>query len=657
MVELPGMEQNSFLQQTIRLSPYVTELDRSKLTEGLASEIVTGEIGVTLNELDRSAWSITPETSSDRNNVHFSLAVGKFKSENNYHWKAFKSVTILGIATAPGVVIATLYGNESIAKLIIQITDNHPFDLDYFLTKSAGLGEPWKSCIGSIFGPLQGMPPHSYDVALQWTRLTKMLDRRAAGLSARTELLNREQHIAEADSMGKQREKTNQKLAKKVKLAEEKRSRTAPRNVVPRTSSGPASTEKSTGGRSGDVPTTPTATLPGATSSLTGKTSRPKQPVSKSRKPKQVTPAPIPESTLLRCQPGLDDDETPPCTNDVPGSQPEDISREIITAGATSNVGETVIMSGELPGRLDDVLNIMPRVSPPKPPKVLLLSEKEWSANPIVRNEDATLQIPEELETEVVTVVSSKKVEDKAAELRRRALLNEKFTRESDYMYIFGRDQIFELSLQHMEPSDHRSGRIYRDFEKAGAEDIKRNLILANFVKPVLTVMPNLAHRPKDWAECVNAGKFKIINGQHTWHAAKSCLSDAILREAYPSIETMKLWDVQVVWTNKVHHLHALSYKCNEGQNETRHLTSLLRAILHCRVLFEQEGKPPMVRKNASTKKKKAAQNEESAVDLEAKSKYEVNKLICTHLKFSALYFSTCISVFNSLDFISLTPI
>lgn len=631
LVELPGMEKNRFLKQTIRLSPYVTELDRSKLTEGLASEIMTAEIGVTLNELERSAWSITPESSTDRNNVLFTLAVGKLKSENNYHWKAFKSVTVLGIATAPGVVIVTLYGNESIAKLIIQITDNHPFDVEYFLSKTAGLAEPWKSCIGSIYGPLQGLHPESYDIALQWTRLTKMVDRRAAGFSTRSALVNREQHLSEGVAMGPKRGKNDHKLAKKVKLAEEKRSRAAPRTVVPGNSSGPSPTEKSSKARSAHTdpamsPTTPTATLPGATPSLTGKTSRPKQPVSKSKKMKQMTPVPIPASSSLRCQPGLDDEETVPCPSKMQGSEPESIPREIVAAGGTSSVGETAVMGVELRGRPDDILNILPRPCAPKPLKVHLLSEKEWSANPTVREEDVTLKIPDELETEVLTVASSRKVEDKAAELRRRALLNDKFTRESDYMYIFGRDQIFELGLAHMEPSDHRSGRIYRDFEKAGAEDIKRNLILANFVKPVLTVMPNLAHRPKDWAECVNAGKFKIINGQHTWHAAKSCLSDSILRETYPSIEAMKVWDVQVVWTDRVSHLHSLSFKCNEGQNETRHLTSLVRAILHCRVLFEQEGKPPMVRKNASTKnKKKASQSEEPTADLQGKSKYEVN--------------------------------
>ena len=59
-------------------------------------------------------------------------------------------------------------------------------------------------------------------------------------------------------------------------------------------------------------------------------------------------------------------------------------------------------------------------------------------------------------------------------------------------MYIFGRDQIFELLLNHKEPCDHRFGRIYHNYEKAMAEDIKRNLILANITKLVLTVMPSL---------------------------------------------------------------------------------------------------------------------------------------------------------------------
>lgn len=202
----------------------------------------------------------------------------------------------------------------------------------------------------------------------------------------------------------------------------------------------------------------------------------------------------------------------------------------------------------------------------------------------------------------------------------------EKFHKDSDYMYIFGRDQIFELALAHMEPSDHRSGRIYRDFEKKGAEDIQRDLILHNYRKSVLTVMPNLARRPVDWEDCVNAGVFKIINGQHTWHAARELLKDPVLRAENSRLQDMTVWDVQVVWTDKVSHLHSLSYKCNEGHNESKHLTSLPRAIIHCRILWEQAGKPPPFRKNASTSKKKDSDGYEEK-EQQLKAKFDVSTL------------------------------
>lgn len=149
-------------------------------------------------------------------------------------------------------------------------------------------------------------------------------------------------------------------------------------------------------------------------------------------------------------------------------------------------------------------------------------------------------------------------------------------------MYIFGRDQLFELAITHMEPSHHKSGRIYRDFESSGSDEIKRNLQMHNYTKPILTVMPNTETRPTDWKQCVKAGKFKITNRQHTWHAANAVLLDTAVHTTTPRLEDLKVWDVQVLWTDKVHHLHALSFKCNEGQNEAKHLTSLLRAILHC---------------------------------------------------------------------------
>lgn len=77
------------------------------------------------------------------------------------------------------------------------------------------------------------------------------------------------------------------------------------------------------------------------------------------------------------------------------------------------------------------------------------------------------------------------------------------------------------------------------------------------------------------------------------------------------------------MWTDKISHLHALSYKCNEGQRKSKHLTPLLRAIVHCRILWEQASKPPLFRKNASTRKKKETDADDNMIDLQLKAKYE----------------------------------
>ena len=620
------MASKKFLQQRFHFSPYLSQLDLSDLEESLRLEVSPGEIALTLNGSKGSSWSITPDITRDRNNVLFTLAVGKLKSENVFHWKAFRSISVLGLATVTGVIIVTLYSNESIAKLIIRLEENHPFNVEYFTSEANGLVEPWKTTILSVFGPLQGMQQESVDLALSWSRLTKRVDRRAAVLSKTSTSLNSEGTVSEQESMG--REKEDPKEGRYVKRAEEKRARITPKAVVPSAPTGDVGQSLrvpsgSAQGRESSLPVTPLAAVGAGRSSLTGKTARPKQMVSKTKYLKGSCSTAAP--TLLT-QPGLENDDAPgeapaPASDHLTESV-RNISHDILNAGSSGEAG-IAIMAGPLSGRVDDILNIMPRELAPKPPKVRLMSEKVWSSNPVTNPVDDSVVIPEDLETEVDVVVTSKKGEDRDADLRKRSLLNEKFTRESDYMYVFGRDQIFELALGHMEPSNHRLGRIYRDYEKAGAEDIKRNLILANYVKPVLTVMPNLDHRPKDWSECVNAGKFQIINGQHTWHAAIACLNDPVLRSQNPRIEDMKLWDVQVVWTDKASHLHALSFKCNEGHNETKHLTSLLRAILHCRVLWESAGKPPLVRKNASTRRKKDPQAIEAA-DPKLKQRYEV---------------------------------
>ena len=234
----------------------------------------------------------------------------------------------------------------------------------------------------------------------------------------------------------------------------------------------------------------------------------------------------------LLSQPGLENDSS---LVDRSVQARENVSHPVRNIIADiQNVGgsahtEAVVLKGTLNGRVDGVLNILPCELASKPVKVRLTLQKAWDANSSTKSLDPSLYISEDLKTEVIMAPNSNKSENRDAELQKYSLLNEKFIGLSEYMYVFGRDQIFELGLGHMKPSDHLSGRIYSDYEKVKAEDIKRNLILANFLKPILTVMPNLDHRLKDWAECMNAEKFHIINGQHTWHTALDSLKDSLL--------------------------------------------------------------------------------------------------------------------------------
>ena len=553
--------------------------------EVLKREIMRGEIAVTLNACPRSAWSVTPESSADRSSVLFTIAVGKVKSEKNYHWKALRTTKVLDIITMQGFVIVTLCANESIAKLFVKVEERHPFNVEWFIEKAASLVEPWRKCICQTFGQLTGMEPVSIDVGDTWYRLSKMVDRHAAGFASKMASENEEPITVGQEVFGKHKAKVDPKIKRAGKM-DEKRARSTPQSVQPAASSGIArSTRSAQVGSLQDeeciLPETLAATLSAPGVSLPTRNARPKQFASKKIRTKPSPPTPIPASIPLNSHPGVDDDdgipeETSETATRIPMTNPE-VSRDTDNPQlGGAGAAESAVIVGPTPGRVDDVLKILPRPSARKPPKVRILDEKSRSANHVVVDLDRNFEIPDELETEISVLDKLKKGEDKDAELRKRALLNEKFARESEYMYIFGTDQLSELALTHMEPSDHRSGRIYRDYEKKGAEDIKRNLILANFTKPVLTVMPNLQTRPRVWTECVNAGKFKIINGQHTWHAAISYLNDPELRQSNPRIKEMKIWDVQVVWTEKVSHLHALSFKCNKGQNESRHLTSLL---------------------------------------------------------------------------------
>lgn len=618
--EITGMEGNRFLVQTVHLSPYITEVQLSELDESIRREISSEEIAVTLNGVSNSAWSIHPECSVDRNNCLFKLAIGKPMSEG-YRWKDFRSVSVLGMMSKPGVLIVTLCSNDSIAKLVVRIEENHPFNTEYCFSQIWNMDEPWKTLMHKALGHTLRHPDSGFDIAPIWTSMTTLIDKTAAHL-ARKALLDAEFPISNSGFvMGRAKSKTDPKPTMQTRRSEEERSRRLPRPAVTDQTNASASTERrraSTGARSTtpSLQTTPSAST-GAGRLAPPRSARRESALASTQDEQEASEEAPAESSQLGDTAHTASAQRTPLSRST-ASPMRSINNDILAA-ADSPTGGSVATGNILSVRDNDVRNIInPRK---KPDKVTLVEKGLWSSYPAARALDATVKIPDLLVVEAPTE-KVKKNDDPAAALRLKAKINDQFTKDSDYMYIFGREQIFELGITDMEPTDHKSGKIYRDYEAGGSEEIKRNLLMHNYVKPILTVMPNTQRRPTSWKECVEAGKFKIINGQHTWHAANAVLLDEGLRTSNPRLEDLKVWDVQVVWTDKVSHLHALSFKCNEGQNEKKHLTSLLRAILHCRVLYEQEGKPPQIRKNASTKKKKNAEAPE--VTAEQKMKYEV---------------------------------
>ena len=123
----------------------------------------------------------------------------------------------------------------------------------------------------------------------------------------------------------------------------------------------------------------------------------------------------------------------------------------------------------------------------------------------------------------------------------------------------------------------------------------------------MLTVMPVTRTRPTCWNECDNAGKFIIINGQHTWSAAKEIVSGQVPVEDNEVTRRVKKWTCEIVWTDNRDHLHSLSCKYNDGNVARPFLSSLPATIKHCRYLWDEARRPSHFRKNTS----KALQNEE----------------------------------------------
>ena len=226
-----------------------------------------------------------------------------------------------------------------------------------------------------------------------------------------------------------------------------------------------------------------------------------------------------------------------------------------------------------------------------------------WIVNPDTLPFDASI-IPSKLFEDVEVKKSGKRSKEANTQLKLKAeaAANKGFRRNSSYMYIFGRGTYFELDVKDMVNAREDSGVIFRPLEREGINHVLSRMVKLNFNKQILTVKPDTRNRPTCWRECWEAGPFIIINGQHSWAAAKEILSGETTVDDTAVVNHVRKWTCEVVWTDINEHLHALSCKCNDGNVDDPFLSSLSKTIILCRHLWDNAHRPPHVRKNSGKK-------------------------------------------------------
>jgi hypothetical protein len=222
-----------------------------------------------------------------------------------------------------------------------------------------------------------------------------------------------------------------------------------------------------------------------------------------------------------------------------------------------------------------------------------------WVENPDTVPYDPAA-VPDKLFVDLVFKKEAKRSEEEEARkrLKAEAVANKKFKELSKYMYIFGRGTFFELEVDDMTQADEKSGMIFRPLEQKGVMAVLDRMVKVNFTKQILTVMPDTETRPTCWADCVKSFPLKIINGQHTWKAAKEIISGAASVDDEALKKKVRKWTCEVVWSDNKNHLHALSCKCNDGNVTGPYLSSLPATIQHCRYLWDNARRPAQQRKN-----------------------------------------------------------
>ena len=240
------------------------------------------------------------------------------------------------------------------------------------------------------------------------------------------------------------------------------------------------------------------------------------------------------------------------------------------------------------------------RIPPRRLPLVRQRIDLTWTSYPRALSYDSAKE-KTEISCAVYKKPPSKGDRDEKSYMDLRMKHNLDFKTKVEYMYLFGYEQHFQLPLDRMRPVNQETEglMVYRKLEKDGITIVYEKMSTLQFQKQVFTVMPNIRSRPRSWGEICDDVEFIIINGQHTWAAAK----ELIARSSVPDqelVDRLRLWECKVVWTTNHDHLHSLSYLCNDSSSGDAICSSTPSAIMHCRALWEDAGKPAQVRKNAA---------------------------------------------------------
>ena len=104
--------------------------------------------------------------------------------------------------------------------------------------------------------------------------------------------------------------------------------------------------------------------------------------------------------------------------------------------------------------------------------------------------------------------------------------------------------------------------------------------------------MPICEKKPSSWEEVKN-GDFYIINGQHTWAAAKELVAHPQLSEERKKV--LKNWKCNFIWSKDEVEVMALSERINHTNSLQWNFPDIVLYLQHARKIWDLAGRPQPV--------------------------------------------------------------